>query len=612
MCGICGIYNFNKRPVDLIDIKKMNNSMISRGPDDFGELIDSNFGFGMRRLSIIDIENGKQPIFSNNKRFKIVFNGEIYNYRELRFELEKKGYFFKTKSDTEVIANLFQDKGINSFIKLNGMFAISVWDSFSRTLYLARDRVGIKPLYYYLNNNKNFYFCSSLDGILKVLKKEMTIDDNSFYNYLAFSYVPHPLSIYKNVKKLEPGKVLIVEKSGTIKKYKFWNTESIKKYNDNGEQKSERLIELLKESIKIQMRSDVPIGTFLSGGFDSSSIVALMSAQLNRPIKTFTINFENGIDESKVANLVAKKFNTDHTTLNIERYHMKTVLNDVFQNLDEPMSDNSIFPTYLLSKLVKDQGLKVILNGTGGDELFGGYLRYLNKNIMGYPLQDLPNSFLKMTGTILSLFNSNIGESVKSPSYQFYKSISGLNIESLSYLLKDKNDVKILLKLIKNKYNQKFSLSNTDPKSLMLLDFKDYLSNDVLALLDKMTMSQSVEGRVPFLENNLIDFAFSLSNKDINRNNELKWFLKSSMRKILPKEIYSVPKSGFSGPVKYWMHSYFKEDLIDTFRNNKSTIISEKFDIDKINKIISLDVIPNNFISTIFSIYAFEKWEGFK
>jgi len=611
MCGICGIYNFKNKSVTDRDIEKMNNTMISRGPDDKGSFLNSNFGFGMRRLSIIDIEKGKQPIFSNNKRFVTMFNGEIYNYKELRQGLTRKGYLFHTRSDTEVIANLFQDKGVNSFLDLNGMFAISIWDQLTKKLYIARDRIGIKPLYYVRQDN-SFYFCSTLKGILEVIEKKPSIDTNSFFKYLAFSYVPYPASIYKNVFKLEPGHFLVVKPSGDIDNNVFWSVDNIRQREErNIDDLTQELYNLLKDATRIQMRSDVPFGTFLSGGFDSSTIVAMMSKQVNEKFKTITINFENGVDETKMASLVAEQFGTDHIVLNAGKKEIIGSLEGIFSNLDEPISDNSIFPTLILSKLAVNNGLKVILNGTGGDELFGGYLRYQPRKLLNYPMYKMPDLLKRNLSWFISNFDKNIAEIIKNPSYDYYRSISGINISVLNQILRDKNDIGKLLLLVKRKYQARCEIGNSNVKSFMLLDFTDYLVNDVLALLDKMTMAVSLEGRVPFLDNNLIDFAFGLDDKNFLKRGELKWLLKETMKNDLPSELINFPKSGFSGPVNYWLNSYIQKQVKESLLHNTSDIIEETFNMNILKKYISLDSIPQNYSSTLFSLYIFNEWHNF-
>jgi len=343
--------------------------MTHRGPDDEGYFFGNGAGLGMRRLAIIDIEGGHQPITSEDGRYVVILNGEIYNYVELREKLILRGHRFTTESDTEVLVHLFEDAGPDCVKELNGMFAFAIWDNLQKEVFVFRDRIGIKPLYYSLDT-KSFVFASDLSAI-KGAGYSNGINFESFLSYIGASYVSHPDTIYQNVQKLEPGHFLKVSGSGRVSKVKYWEVSEFETLDlARIEDYQEEVLALLRDSIRLQKRSDVPIGTFLSGGLDSSCVVALLSEQLDRPVRTFSAGFEGGVDELPYARMISERFGTDHTEIRISGEEIPAILPEIIERMDEPIYDNALVPTLLLSKLALKNGVKVILNGTGGDELF--------------------------------------------------------------------------------------------------------------------------------------------------------------------------------------------------------------------------------------------------
>jgi asparagine synthase (glutamine-hydrolysing) len=380
MCGINGIYDFNGNVVRREQLEVMNSKMVHRGPDDDGYFVSGPFGMGMRRLAIIDIEGGKQPITNEDERFFAVLNGEIYNYVELQKELVARGHILTTKSDTEVLVHLFEDEGTKCVQRLNGMFVFAIWDDLKRELFLFRDRIGIKPLFYTRQNNL-FVFSSDLSSLTAILPLAKDVSLDAFLLYLGLSYVPYPWTIFRNVHKLEPGHYLEVDSSNEVIISKYWDIEEFETLRlAKIEDYQSLVLELLRDSIRLQMRSDVPIGTFLSGGVDSSCVVALLAEQTSQPVRTFSVGFEgHHTDERPYARLVAERFQTDHLELMITADDICNYFHKVINFLDEPLADNALFPTLMLSELARERGVKVILNGSGGDEIFGGYGRYRPK-----------------------------------------------------------------------------------------------------------------------------------------------------------------------------------------------------------------------------------------
>jgi len=373
MCGICGIvYKESNRSVNPADLDKMRDTLVHRGPDDAGSIILGKAGLAMRRLSIIDLSTGHQPLSNEDESIWIVFNGEIYNYKDLRFELQSLGHTFKTQSDTETILHGYEAWGESVCEKLNGMFCFAVWDSKKRKLLLGRDRLGIKPLYYYLDEEK-LVFGSELKAILPCPQVQKEINYTALNDFLTFEYIPAPRSIFKDIHKLDSGHWLTWQ-DGKLQKKAYWKLEPREK-SIKPEDARHQLQELLKDSVRMRLISDVPLGAFLSGGIDSSIMVALMSQWTTEPVKTFSIGFqEQTYNELPFAGAVAEKYQTDHHEFIIEPDVLQ-LTEQLISHLDEPFGDFSIFPTYLVSKMARDH-VTVCLSGDGGDELFAGYDAY--------------------------------------------------------------------------------------------------------------------------------------------------------------------------------------------------------------------------------------------
>ena len=358
----------------------MTNSMIHRGPDDEGYYVQDAVGLGMRRLCIIDPKGGAQPISNEDKTIWVILNGEIYNYLELRKELQSKGHKFSTKTDTETIVHAYEEYGEHCVTKLNGMFAFAIWDCRKQKLLLARDRLGIKPLYYFLDN-RHLVFGSELKAILEHPEIPRAIDLEALDSYLTFEYIPAPLSIFKGIKKLPPGHTLVLQ-DGKASIRQYWDLP-FERFEGREEDLCQALYDLVKDSVRMRLISDVPLGAFLSGGIDSSAIVCMMSELMNQPVKTFSIGFDDpSYNELRYARTVAKHFGTDHHELTIKPDVVNLVENLV-RYLDEPLADVSVFPTYLVSQLAR-QNVTVVLSGDGGDELFAGYDWYLAEKIEQY------------------------------------------------------------------------------------------------------------------------------------------------------------------------------------------------------------------------------------
>lgn len=617
MCGITGMVFFDKeRRIDNSIIKKMSDSLYNRGPDDGGEFVCDNVGLGFRRLSIIDLCNGHQPMTNFDKTVCIVFNGEIYNYAEQRNLLIKKGHSFKTSSDTEVILHLYEEFGEDCVSYLRGMFAFTIWDSNKKQLFCARDRFGIKPFYYYTDVNK-FVFGSEIKAIRQCPDIVNTISVEALESYFAFGYITSNLSIYDNIKKLPPAhylKVTIDEKV-KIEITRYWEIDFEPDYSKSEKQWIEEIEESFSEVVRLHMISDVPLGAFLSGGIDSSSVVAMMAKNSKLPIKTFSIGFhEQEFNELKYAKEVALRYGCQHHEQIIEPESIN-LLPKLVKAYDEPFADASAIPTYYVSKLAR-QHVAVALSGDGGDELFAGYSSYSKfQKIKSFPL-NFKNANLNKA--VWGKFHDLIPQSTKGKGLLYFLSQNKPHsyafqttwtAEERSRLFKSS-----LLNSLKNTAEQfKVDILNQNPKNdfisnLQYLDMMTYMVDDVLTKVDRASMMNSLEVRVPILDHKFAELSFKIPwNLKLNRN-EKKYILKKSMQKHLPENILSHKKQGFGVPLAYWFKKDLKEYVNDTLLS-----ANPHFD-DYLNKNYVRSIVEKDrkggrdFNYKIWSLIFFEEW----
>ncbi|HPN30406.1 MAG TPA: asparagine synthase (glutamine-hydrolyzing) [bacterium] len=573
MCGICGIINL-KNESDFVSsdvLKKMNDTLRHRGPDDSGEYINKNAGLAHRRLSIIDLSAmGRQPMSNEDESVWITFNGEIYNFQDIKQILINKGHKFKSNTDTEVIVHSYEEWGCGCVNKFNGMFAFGIYDFKKNTLFLARDRFGKKPLYYYLKDNI-FVFASEIKAIIAHPEVKKNIDMSSLSKYLFFEYVPEPDSIFENISKL-PGGCYLYLSNSKIDVKKYWNVE----FNSIEITEEEALIktkELLKKSISARLISDVPLGVFLSGGIDSSAIVGLLAEMIPaKNIKTFSIAFdEKSFDESEYARLVSKHFGTDHRE---EKLHPKTmidILPEIIDKLDEPFADNSIIPTYLLSKFTRKH-VTVALGGDGGDELFAGYDPF----IAGWLFKEI--RFPKLLINFLNIIVSSIfpvSEKNISLDFKIKRTISGLCYDSMlrnqvwlgafnpdvqSFLLTNPVSSNEIIFPIRN-LNSDYL---TTIQKMILSYIKLYMQGDILTKVDRASMMNSLEVRAPFLDFELAEFVNSLPDSFKIKFGTRKYLLKKLTAGVLPDAIINRKKKGFGIPLSGWLKRELRELLQDT------------------------------------------------
>ena len=580
MCGICGVTYFDReRNVSELEVKGMCDVIRHRGPDDQGWITKGNYGIGMRRLSIIDLFTGRQPISNEDGSIWIVFNGEIYNHMELRDELVKKGHTFQTKCDTEAIVHAYEEYGEDCPKKLNGMFGFAILDQKKQTLFLARDRLGIKPLYYYHDSGK-FAFGSELKSILQVENIPREVDKRALDIFLTFEYIPSPYSIFEGIRKLPPGHSLTL-KDGRITIKEYWDLRFDEKETPEDDL-CEQLLDLFQDAVKIRLMSDVPLGAFLSGGIDSSAIVAMMSRVMDRPVKTFSIAFkEDTYNESPYAQQIADRFNTEHHVEVIEPNALE-LTEKLVGFLDEPFGDFSIFPTYLVSKMARKH-VTVSLSGDGGDELFAGYDTYI-ANKAGRAYERLPGLLRGAMHPILNRIPPT--EKKKGLINRAKRFVEGMqlppDLEHTRWMIflqeaeKPKlysDDLQDVLngsdsfEFIRSYFNR---VNTTDPLNRQLyVDIKSYLVDDILVKVDRMSMATSLETRVPFLDHRFVEFTATIPSRLKLQGKSTKYLLKKAMQGILPPEILNRGKEGFSIPIKNWLKTDLKSLMLEVLEPQK-------------------------------------------
>lgn len=561
MCGIVGQIRLeNNVKIKKSEVQKMMDIMIYRGPNGEGMYHDDKTTFGMRRLSIIDLKNGWQPIYNEDESVVVVLNGEIYNFKEIREALTEKGHIFKTLSDTEVIVHLYEEYG-NEFIHhLNGMFSFCLYDRNEDLFIVARDRIGIKPLYYSLLNNK-LYFASEIKSILACEDFPRLVDKVGMNHYLSFNYVPQPFTLFKNVKKIRPGTYLMV-KNNRVTESTYWDVPMVNNDNLTEEEIIKNINDKLDASVKIRLRSDVPLGAFLSGGLDSSTIVAKSTKMIEHPLHTFSIGFnEERFSELPYSNIVGDLFKTNHVTKVVEPNLIEQLPKSIWHN-DNPHGDVSFMPTNTVSELASEKVI-VVLTGDGGDELFAGYDKYIK-----YENYQSNEESYRAYFEDVSVFNYEMKEK--------------LLTESFLYEMKEHLDSF----KVANMYFSKYSEVNDDfINSILYSEIKLLLEGNNLVKPDRMGMAESIEARVPFLDHNFVEFAATIPSELKLHDQVTKYILKKSTEEYLPHNIIYRDKQMFTVPIGEW----FKRDLKDLVYNvllDPKTVARGYFNIDYIKNLI--------------------------
>lgn len=580
MCGIAGIVGRNGETVDASDVHAMCQAIYHRGPDDEGLYVRGAVGLGMRRLSIIDVVGGQQPIHNEDRSVWAVFNGEIYNFPELRSELEARGHHFYTHSDTEVIIHLYEELGAECVLKLRGMFAIAVWDEQRQALLLARDRLGKKPLHYALHNGR-LLFGSEIKAILAVAPELAVPNAEALLQYFYFGYVPDPLTAFAAIQKLPPGHVMEYS-AGNLKVRCYWDVPS---YGSAHPKSEEELLEILEsklaEAVRIRLMSEVPLGALLSGGVDSSIVVALMARARSSPVKTFSIGFaEDRFNEAEYARIVAERFGTDHHEMVVDPNIEETIAY-LSSMLEEPFGDSSMLPTYFVCRMAR-QEVTVALSGDGGDEMFAGYDRYAvamrRRNFDGIP---------QWAG---QLYRQSVHPRLPVGFYgRNYAWNASLNwrdryLDSVTFLAARDRERSLFsadflstvdhlpdpLQQFQNYYDGTPGAQD-DLSRLLYLDTKTYLVGDILTKVDRMSMATSLEVRVPMLDQEFVEWAAALPIEWKYRAPTRKYLLKRLAERLgIPAELLHRPKQGFQLPLEQWLRGELKEKFLSILTEPRS------------------------------------------
>ena len=581
---MCGIAGFVESPSTTSPfgpdrsralVHRMCDVIRHRGPDDEGVWVEEGVALGMRRLSIIDLATGHQPIHNEDRTVWIVFNGEIYNFRELRRELEAEGHRFYTATDTEVIVHAYEQWGKGAIARLRGMFGLAIWDTTSRTLLVARDRIGIKPMYYATVNGR-FYFGSELKSLLEAPDLPRDLDAGALDHYLSFLYTPRDGSIFKSVRKLPPGH-LLTWNDGRIAIEQFWQMPAAETFKGSEEEAIEQLRAVLGDAVRSHMISDVPLGAFLSGGVDSSLVVGLMSEVSSARVKTFSIGFdEPAFDELEHARRVAHHFGTEHHELVVKPDGVG-ILDQLIAHFDEPFADSSAIPTWYVSEMAR-RHVTVVLSGDGGDELFGGYERYLpHPRVVAFDRYS-PRALRR----VAAIAAAGLPHGVRGKNFLRHvgRNEQGRYLDAIRFFGADEKPA-----LLTREVQQ--AMDGPDPETrlarhferfaglpwpsqMMRFDAETYLPEDVLTKVDRMSMAHSIESRVPLLDNEVIAFASALPAALKIKNGRRKHILKEVAATLVPRDILDRKKQGFGVPLGSWFRGNLRELFADTLLSPRS------------------------------------------
>ncbi len=617
MCGIAGVVSAT-RESDITEalVRHMCNQIIHRGPDDEGILVQDGAGLGMRRLSIIDLSGGHQPVFNEDRSAWIVYNGEVYNFPELRPELEKRGHRFYTNTDTEVIIHLYEEMGADCVQKLRGMFSLAIYDRTKRKLVLARDRLGKKPLHYALLKDK-LYFASEIKSILAVAPELAEVNAQGLLEYLYYGYVPDPITAFTGIQKLPPGHLLEFE-NGKISVRRYWDLPQYNTHTPKSEEEClEELESRLLEATRIRLISDVPLGAFLSGGTDSSTVVALMARASSAPVKTFSIGFtKDDFNEAQYARMVAQKFGTDHHEMILEPNVVETV-EYLTSSLEEPFGDSSMLPTYYVSQMAR-QHVTVALSGDGGDEIFAGYDRYRihsSRRFFEYVPKWARKFYRDQVFPLLpnKMQGRGFTYNVTLPWQERY--VDGLSFvpafERDAPLLSD--DFRQILRRSDDPQNALLryfaQAPASDPVSeLLYVDTKTYLPADILTKVDRMSMLNSLEVRAPMLDHKFIEWVTGLPPEWKLRGTTQKYILRKLAERVgVPREALHRPKQGFALPLVHWMRNELKDVLMILLEPR--TLQRGYFEADGIRKLMNDHLYGGRVLTgRIWRLLMFELW----
>jgi len=623
MCGINGIAlaSRSNKQINRQMLAAMRDVISHRGPDDCGEFVDNNIGLGHRRLSIVDVAHGHQPMMNADESCVIIYNGEVYNHADYRHELESKGYKFQTHCDTETILHLYEEYGAQCVERLRGMFAFAVWDKRKKELFIARDRFGVKPLYYVHDTEGNLFFASEIKSLLKANAVKPELNYHALPDQLANHGTSHDETLFVDVKRLLPGHTLSWQ-DGQIKIEKYWDVSFEPKHAGQSDAETvEEWRELFKESVKLRLMADVPLGMFLSGGIDSSAICAMMAGMVDAPVKTFSVGFkEREANEFAYARIVSEAFKTEHHEITITPEQFFAELPNLVYHEDEPLGFVASVPLYFVSKLA-EQHVKVVLTGEGSDEILGGYGRYQKTLTLleyGEKYESYAPNFLRsaVKSGVASLPNS-FNKKLKRTFLTRAADIENLYFDNFAifpkaiqaHLLTDEAKARITEC---NPYLQLQSwVGQSDAKDvldqLLYADTKTYL-HELLMKQDQMSMAASIESRVPFLDHKLVEYTAKLPQKMKIRGRETKWILREAMKGILPGEILTRPKMGFPVPVGNWFRGEFRH-VVEEYALSDRALSRGIFNADFVRSLVAKHNAGENHDERIWFLVNFEIWQ---
>ncbi len=624
MCGIVGICDIKGvSATQEGEIRTMCDAIIHRGPDDFGCHVEGHVGIGMRRLSIIDIAGGRQPITNEDGTIWIVFNGEIYNFLSLRKMLMKKGHQFKSKTDTETIIHLYEEYGVSCLYHLRGMFTFIIWDASQNSVFVARDRLGIKPCFW-TQVGTRIAVASEMKALLTLPWLNPEIDWNGFDSFFAYTYIPAPLTIYKNIMKLPPAHYLLIQK-GSFQVRRYWDISFAKKIDSPAVDIIEEFLNLMRESVNIRLMSEVPLGVFLSGGIDSGLIAALMGSSMEKPAKTFTINFGgtkgNFLDERPFAREIAVKYGCIHKEVEVQPL-VDQAMNSAVASFDEPFADDSLIPTYHICDVAK-KDVTVVLTGLGGDENFAGYERYLGLWLSRF-FEKVPDwlwnyGIVPLVGALkepksgdnkINHLKRFVAGKNSSPGKRYQSYIRTLSPEMRRQLYSPEVAGKIDFDYVESLGAVHFDrLEQGDYLDRALYqDLCMYMPDDILALSDRVGMYHSLELRVPFADHKLVEFCAKIPSELKLNKGEKKFLLKKSVKNMLPKSVINHRKQGFCTPMASWI----REDLrpvVDSALSSQKIATEGIFNVSFIKGIIGSHYSRLQLNDKlIFSLLMFQKW----
>jgi asparagine synthase (glutamine-hydrolysing) len=611
MCGICGVFNFKGERADQALVRRMADTILHRGPDAEGYYFSGPVGLGSRRLSIIDLAGGDMPVYNEDGAIAIVFNGEIYGYVELRDELERRGHRFATHSDTETIVHAYEEFGPRCVEHLNGMFAFALWDSRRQELFLARDRLGEKPLFYAQAGGR-FVFASEIKALLQDPACPREVNDAALIQYLTALYIPYPHSIFQGIAKLPPGHSMRVSAEG-VKVERYWFPERAAQAGPRRLTLNEAIEEvrpLLADAVRLQMRSDVPVGAFLSAGMDSTSVVAYaVKTTRGAHMKTFAVGFEGADwDERPGARAVAQVYETEHYDITVSLEDVWDLLPRLVWLMDEPMADGSTVPLHVMSTLAR-QHVKVILCGAGGDELFAGYPRYAIGQVpfARRALQSLPQP-LKQAATRLGYvysdgFGHRVRVALRDVDRHYYEDNTWFS-DAERRALTGRNGAPYA-DVVALHYAR---LPGADPVNrLMFVDANTYMSDDLLPMTDRMTMGVSLEGRVPFLDYRLVEWALALPSSLKLHHGTSKYVLRRAMEGLLPTDILNRPKRGFGPPLGAWLRGglldYTRQLLLGPRAQSRGL-----YGPEYVQRLLASDLDEHRVTQQIWTLLVLELW----